>query len=222
MTLLELSRLLKKRLLLVVALPVVCAVAMGLFSFLLMPDTYTASTSLYVLTKTENVNGGNNNNMYSDLNASQLLTNDVAALVESDRVFNDTAKDLGMQNLDEFDIAVASETTTRVITLSVAGKDANTAATVANKLVDNVSDIAREVMDIQGVNVIDEAIAPTDPSGPNRPMYIAAALMLGIFLAIAIVVLSDMLNTKVRNAEEVEELLGVPVIGRMPTAKGGK
>ncbi len=45
---------------------------------------------------------------------------------------------------------------------------------------------------------------------------------LGIFLAIAIVVLSDMLNTKVRNAEEVEELLGVPVIGRMPTAKGGK
>lgn len=222
MTLLELSRLLKKRLLLVVTLPVVCAVAMGLFSFLLMPDTYTASTSLYVLTKTENANGGNSNNMYSDLNASQLLTNDVAALVESDRVFNDTAKDLGMQNLDEFDIAVASETTTRVITLSVAGEDANTAAMVANKLVDNVSDIAREVMDIQGVNVIDEAIAPTDPSGPNRPMYIAAALMLGIFMAIAIAVLSDMLNTKVRNAEEAEELLGVSVIGRMPAVKGGK
>lgn len=220
MTLLELLRLLKKRMMLVVALPVVCALAMGLFSFLIMPNTYTASTSLYVLAKTENVNG--NNNMYSDLNASQLLTNDVATLVESDRVLNDTAKDLGMQNLDGFGITVASETTTRVITLSVTGEDADAAATVANKLVENASSIAREVMNIQGVNVIDKAVAPTEPSGPNRPMYVTVALMLGLFVAVSIVVLSDMLNTKVRRAEEVEELLGVPVIGRIPAMKGGK
>ena len=48
------------------------------------------------------------------------------------------------------------------------------------------------------------------------------ALLAGLFVAIAIVVVSDMLNTKVRNADEVEELLGLPVIGRMPAVKGGK
>lgn len=222
MTLLELLQLLKKRLLFVVVLPVICALGMGLFSFFFMPNAYTASTSLYVLAKTENLNGGNSNNMYSDLNASQLLTNDVATLIESDRVFNDTAKDLGMQNLEGFDIAVASETTTRVITLSVVGEDADAAAMVANKLVEKASDIAREVMDIQGINVIDKAVASAEPSGPNRLMYIAAASMLGLFMAVAIVVFSDMLNTKVRRAEEIEELLGIPVIGRMPAMKGGK
>ena len=41
-------------------------------------------------------------------------------------------------------------------------------------------------------------------------------------VAIAIVVVSDMLNTKVRNADEIEGLLGLPVIGRMPALKGGK
>ena len=46
--------------------------------------------------------------------------------------------------------------------------------------------------------------------------------MAGWFLAVAIVVLADMLNTKVRRTEEVEELLGIPVIGRMPAMKGGK
>ena len=50
----------------------------------------------------------------------------------------------------------------------------------------------------------------------------AVALLAGLFIAIAIVVVSDMLNTKVRNADEVEELLGLPVIGRMPAVKGGK
>ena len=31
-----------------------------------------------------------------------------------------------------------------------------------------------------------------------------------------------LLNTKVRNADEIEDLLGLPVIGRMPALKGGK
>ena len=77
-------------------------------------------------------------------------------------------------------------------------------------------------MDIQSVNVIDKAVAPVNPSGPNRPMYVAVALMAGLFLAVAIVVVADMLNTKVRRVEEVEELLGLPVIGRMPAMKGGR
>lgn len=221
MTLLELLQLLRKRIAFVVALPIVCALAMSAYSFFFMANTYTASTSLYVLTKTESSNGGNNN-MYSDLNASQLLTNDVATLIKSDRVMGDTAKALNMQSLAGFDIAVTSENTTRVITLSVTGEDADAAAVVANKLAESASDVAQEVMDIQSVNVIDKAVAPSNPSGPNRPMYMAVSLMAGLFLAIAIVVVADMLNTKVRRVEEVEELLGLPVIGRMPVMKGGK
>lgn len=221
MTLLELLQLLRKRLALVITLPIVCALAMGVYSFFFMANTYTASTSLYVLTKTE-TDSGVSNSMYTDLNASQLLTNDVAALIKSDRVVGDTAEDLNMQNLAAFDVSVSSETTTRVITLSVASEDASGAAVVANKLAENVSDVAQEVMNVQSVNVIDEAVAPSAPSGPNRPMYVAVAFMAGLFLAVAIVVVADMLNTKVRRVEEVEELLGLPVIGRMPAVKGGK
>ena len=81
MTLLELLQLLRKRLALVIALPIVCALAMGAYSYFFMSNTYTASTSLYVLTKTETSNGSSN--MYSDLNASQLLTNDVATLLRA-------------------------------------------------------------------------------------------------------------------------------------------
>ena len=69
------------------------------------------------------------------------------------------------------------------------------------------------------MNVIDEAETPASPSGPNRVMYTAVAFLAGLFVAIAIVVLKDMLNTRVRSAEEVEEMLGIPVIGRIPAMK---
>lgn len=219
MTLLELLKLMRKHLRLVIALPIVCAIAMGLVSFLFMPNTYTASTSMYVLVQSDNTTGAT---MSTDLSASQMITNDVANLITSDRVTKDTPAALQMNSLDDYDIAVNSETTTRVLTLSVTGQDAQSTAIIANELAKNVSAVAQEVMNVQSVNVIDEAATPESPSGPNRMMYTAVAFLAGLFLAVAIVVLMDVLNTRVRGAEDVEELLGVPVIGRIPAMKEGK
>lgn len=82
-------------------------------------------------------------------------------------------------------------------------------------MAEEVSGVAREVMNV------DSAKVPTSPSGPKRPLYIAIDLLAGLFAAMAIVVIADMTNTKVRGEEDLEELLGVPVIGRIPAMKGG-
>ena len=74
----------------------------------------------------------------------------------------------------------------------------------------------------QSVNVIDRADAPTSPSGPNRTLYVAVAFLAGLFAAVAIIVLIDMLNTRVRSSEDAEELLGISVIGRIPVLKDGR
>ena len=127
-----------------------------------------------------------------------------------------------MKSLRDYKISVSSENTSRVISLTVTGEDAASTAIIANELAKNVSSVAQSVMDVQSVNVIDEAVTPTSPSGPNRLMYTVLAFLAGLFVAIAIVVLMDMLNTRVRGAEDVEELLGIPVIGRIPSMKGAK
>lgn len=220
MTLLELFQLLKKHLQLVIVLPLVCALAMAVASFALMRNTYTAETSMYILANTsESQSQGAN---YTDLTASQLLANDVARLLESDRVEKDTAAALGLEDLSAYDVSVASETTTRVVTLSVTGPNAEGVADVANEMARQVSIVAQDVQVADSINVIDEAVSPDAPSGPNRPLYVAVALLAGLFLAVAIVVLMDMLDTRVRSSEDVEELLGIPVVGRIPAMKGGK
>ena len=219
MTLLELLHLLKKHLRLVVLLPLLCAVAMGIYSFVFMGNVYTASTSMYVLARQDDATVSTS--LSTDLSASQMISNDVSTLLTSDRVLEETAADLGMEDLDSYDVSVTSETTSRVIGLSVTGPDPETAAAIANNMMENVSAIAREVMSIESVNPIDDAQVPEEPSGPNRLLYVAVALMGGLFVAVAIVVIEDMLNTKVRSHEDVEELLGIPVVGRIP-AMGGK
>ena len=124
MTLLELFQLLKKHLQLVITLPVVCAIAMGIVSFVAMDNTYTATTSMYILAKTDD----SGQMSYNDLSASQMLSNDIATLLDSDSVKSGAANELGLTDLDDYKVSVSSETTTRVITLSVTGTDAKETA----------------------------------------------------------------------------------------------
>lgn len=220
MTLLELFQLLRKHLKLVIALPIACALAMGAFSFVMMGNTCTASVSMYVLS--QSAQGENSAAIqYNDLSASQMLTNDVAQLIESERVVQQTTKDLGMSvdELESSKIEVTNSTTTRLITIAVTSDSPQSAAAVANGVARTTNSVAQEIMAVEAVNLIDEAEVPQEPSGPPRLMYTAVAFLAGIFIAVAIVVVVDMVNTRIRKPEEIEELLGVPVIGRIPTMK---
>lgn len=216
MTLLELLELLKQNLKLVILLPILFSAAACGVCYGVLTNTFTATTTLYVLAENDK---SDNTALSTTLSGSQLVSNDIASLITSTRVENEAAKDLGLDDLKDFSISVTSQTTTRVITLSVTGKDPQACADVANAMASEVSSVAQEVMDVKTVNVVDKASAPTKPSGPNRPMYVAVALLAGLFLAVAIVVLKDMLDTKVKNAEEAEKLLGLPVIAQFPISK---
>ena len=219
MTLLDLFHLLRKHLKLVIMLPLACMLAAGVYSFVVMPNTYSATVSMYVLVQQDNAKS---NSLSSDLSASQMVTNDVATLLKSDRVVNETASSLGLENLKGYKTAITNSTTSRVLSLEVTGPDAQMAANIANKMADEVSSVAHDVMNVDSVNGVDSAKVPTAPSGPKRPLFMAIGLLGGLFMAVAIVVVSDMLNTKVRDEEELEELLGLPVIGRIPAVKGGR
>ncbi len=219
MTLLELFRLLKKHLQIVVLLPVACALVVGLYSVIFVRNQYTATSSMYVLAQNDS---SNSSSLYSDLNASQMLTNDVAKLLKSDRVVNQVGSEVGIEGLKGYSVSVTSETTSRVITLSVTGPDPQTAADIVNKMIEDVSGVAQSVMNVESVNPVDMAQAPEKPSGPNRLLYTLVAFVAGLFAAIAIVVVSDMLNTKVRGSEDLEELVDVPIIGRIPNVQGGR
>lgn len=218
MTLAELLKLIRKKWGLVVALPVVAALVAAGISWGFLPNKYTSSVSMYVLSTSESADSASNVTS-SDMTASQQLANDIAVLADSNRVVDATAQALGMRDLDDFDIQVQSETTNRVITLSVTGLRPEAVAQVADEAARQTADTAVEIMRLQAVNIIDSAEVPSEPSGPNRTLYVAVAALAGLFAAIAIIVLLDMLDTTIRDPEDAEELLGVPVLGRMPKLK---
>jgi capsular exopolysaccharide synthesis family protein len=70
------------------------------------------------------------------------------------------------------------------------------------------------------VSVIDQAEPPEKPSSPRPLINLAAALLLGFVIAAAVVFLKDQLDDRVRVPEEVEQKVGLNLLGVVPEAKG--
>ena len=78
--------------------------------------------------------------------------------------------------------------------------------------------------DVGALNIsILEVARPADsPSKPEKTKYMATALALGLMLGGGLAVLRDMLDYRLRSAEEISVVLGVPVLGVVPAMSGGK
>jgi capsular polysaccharide biosynthesis protein len=208
--------LLRQHLGLMIALPILLAlVAAVVCSF--MPDQYTATTSMYVLSKNvSSTDQQSSTTDYNNLSAGQLLANDVVTIAQSDRVASDVAHQLGMHSLTGYKVNINSSTTSRIITLSVTGANPRIAARIANTYVKRTAKTAASVTGIPSVNVVDTAAIPTSPSGPRRVLYVATVLLAGLLLSAVIAVISDRMNTKVRTDEEAQEITGLPVVAHFP------
>lgn len=222
MSLSELIDLLRSHLRFIVVVPIVLALLTCLFCWGFMPDVYTAEVSIYALAKTSMNDSNGNAVTYNDLSASQLLANDFAELAQNDQIREDTARSLGLANLDGCEVNIKSSSTTRVIKVGVTAEDPQLAADVANELTSQISQTATRVMDLDAVNVINPAKAPVEPSGPARAKYVAISLPIGFLIAVAIVILRDILDTRIHSGSEIEDMLGVSVIGHVPVSKEGR
>jgi hypothetical protein len=72
------------------------------------------------------------------------------------------------------------------------------------------------------VNVLAQAVAPVEHSSPRLLLNTALAIVLGALLAIGTALLLEMMDRRVRGADDILATLDLPVIGILPKpgAKG--
>lgn len=64
--------------------------------------------------------------------------------------------------------------------------------------------------------VLEPANLPRSPGKPNRPVLILLAVVVGGMIGIGLILFAEQHDQSMKNAEEVESLLGLPVLGAIP------
>ena len=75
-------------------------------------------------------------------------------------------------------------------------------------------------VDSNNISVLDPAVVPFDKHKPNTKLNLALGLVLGIFLGTVTAFLLEFLDDRVKTTDELENLLGMPLLGMTPSVKG--
>lgn len=210
----EIIRVLWSRALVIILSGIVLALVAIVGTKLFITPQYQSTTRMYVLAKQNNDTLTN-----SDLQTSTLLTNDYAELIQSRTV---TEAVIAQMNLDltheellaKLEVTVPADT--RILTISVTDPDPYMARDLANTIRDTASEHIQQVMDVEAVNVADEANIPEQPVSPNTMRNGLIAGVLGCVIAVAVILIQYLTNDTIKTSEDVERYLQLSTLGMIP------
>ena len=189
------------------------------FSFLVtyffIQPTYTSTTRIYVVNQATD----NNNLSAQDLQAGAFLVKDYKEIITSNDVLSEVIKDEKL-NMTEAELAkmisVDIPTDTRLISISVKAKTGQDAQVLANKVREVASKKIKNVTKVDDVTTLGEAKLPSSTSSPNIKLNVLLGAVLGGFLAVVGVLVREILDDRVRRPEDVEDALGMALLGIVP------
>ena len=167
----------------------------------------------------------------TDITINSKLVQTYRVLIESSKVLRQVISNLGIDITEEElkeGISVSTEKDTDVIRLTVTNENAVDASRIANEIVKVFSEMVPEMYNINNVYVVDEAEVESEPSNIHHTKDVILFTFVGGIIAIGYALISNMLDTTIKTAEEVEKefnlpvLVSVPFIDNFNNLKGGK
>ena len=167
----------------------------------------------------------------TDINLNSKLVSTYSEIVKSDSVVGVVIKNLGLDMKDselKKQVSVAAVEDADIIKITVTNEDADEAAKIANEIAKVFSGKVKDLYKINNINILDQAIPDYIPSNINHIKDVVIFAFIGIVIAVAYVLISNMLDTTIKSAEDIEKGFGIPVLVSIPlidnitNVKGGK
>ena len=203
------------RIWIVISVGIACALLAGIITKVFITPMYTSTTKLYVINK----QNSENNITYTDLQTGNLLTNDYIIQVKGTKVLSQVISELNLTDTEDelaSRITVSNPENSRFIVISVSDKDPVVAQQIASCVAEVSSDVVKEVMDLEKVNVAEEANLPLEKSSPNLKKNVLLGGAAGVFVSLLLIVVLYLLNDRIRTPEDVKRYLGLNTLGQIP------
>lgn len=186
------------------------------YTKMMIIPVYSTSSMVYILTKTTDTTS------LADIQMGQQLTVDFEVLAKSRPAVEKAIDNLHLEYSYEQVIGMISTQilpSTRILKLTVTSTNPKLAKDIANALADAVSEQVASVMNIDKPTILEKAVEPTYPSGPNVSGNVMMGAMIGALLAVVFITIRFLLNDTVQTEEDVQKYLGLSTLASIPMEK---
>lgn len=242
----EIFEILLSKLKFIILLTMLGFVAAFFLAKVLMPVKYTSSVSIYVKNTTGQGQGAAT---VGDLSAAKDLAETYIVILNDDILYEQVGQmlieDYNVDDLKRFftveesdgkysipaeeirkKVVISSVNNTEVINIKAETTSANISADICTYISDSAPELLTRVTKAGSVETIGTAKVPNDPSSPNVKKISVIGGLLGLFVAIAAVVIMHMLDSCISSADDIRQRFKIPVLAEIPDLeldlKGGK
>ncbi|MGA4718500.1 YveK family protein [Fictibacillus nanhaiensis] len=207
----------KKRLFLIGLITIIAVAISGIISYFVLTPIYQSSTQILV-------NQSKNEQQVFDVNQVRTnveMINTYSVIIKSPTILGKVAENLKLdKTTDQLNsqVTVNSEQNSQVFTITVEDPDPAMAVKIANNLADTFQKEIPEIMSIDNVSVLSKAALKENPSpiNPKPFLNMAIALVVGLMAGVGLAFLFEYLDNTIKNEQDIEALLGLPVLGVIP------
>jgi capsular polysaccharide biosynthesis protein len=210
----ELFKTIKKRLVLITSILILAVTITGVFSYYLLNPIYQASTQILINQKElqrEQLNT-------QDIQTNLQLINTYNVIIKSPIILSKVIGNLKLNTTTKLlnaKISVNSEQNSQVVNIRVEDTDLQTAIEIANMTAKVFQEEIRTLMNLDNVTILSMAedtinISPVKP----KPIFnMAIAVVIGLMIGLGITFLLEFLDTTIKKEQDIEELIGLPILG---------
>ena len=187
------------------------------YTRLFVTPMYRASVTIYVnntinLEDQETVSNAN-------LATSQRLVSTYVNLIESDRVLEKVVEKAGL-NVSAGQIrgmmSASQVETTEIFKVSISNADPEKAAEIANAVLEYAPAEIMAIVTGSSVLPVDDARVPSAPYTPNYTRNCFLGGIVGVVLVIIYVTMKYLLDVRINDAQDIEQMFEYPVLGQIP------
>ncbi|MED0977716.1 Wzz/FepE/Etk N-terminal domain-containing protein [Bacillus paranthracis] len=210
----ELFHILKKRLAMILVIAFGAAIVSAIISFFFMTPIYQSSTQILVNQKKQE------GSMFQagEVQTNIQLTNTYKVIIKSPVILDQVKEKLNLNlTVQELigKIDVTNERESQVLSVTAQDKSPKMARDIANMTAEIFKEEVAKIMSVDNVTVLSKAEV-TEKQSPVKPspmLNVAIAFVVGLMVSIGFAFLLEYLDNTVKKEEDVEKLLGLPVLG---------
>ncbi|HEM3696067.1 TPA: capsular biosynthesis protein CpsC [Streptococcus suis] len=205
----------RKKLVIIITALLGAGIAFVYSAFLVTPQ-YDATTRIYVVSQNVEAGAGLTN---QELQAGTYLVKDYKEIILSQDVLTKVQTELGILESITDKISVSIPVDTRIVSITVRDADPNEAARIANSLRTAAAQKIIEVTKVNDVTTLEEAVPADEPSTPRTKRNLAIGFLAGGLLAVGLVLVFEVLDDRVKRPQDIEEVMGLTLLGVVPDSK---
>ena len=208
----QLLNLLKKNIRLIIILALVGIIIAASATTFLISKKYQSQGS--VLLKADVVNGSLDS---TQVNTNKMMVNNYVKLLQGNNIQDQVAKNLNITSAEvRSSLSITNTTDTQIIEISSTTVDPGLSKRIVDETISVFTTLIQEKLDVTNVTIVDQPEVNPNPVSPSMVKNVIIGAVVGIVISLGYLLLTYLLDTKIKNGEQAEQYLGVPLLGIVP------